>query len=450
MPGKNTNSTSADNIYFSPEQISLLDKINTDPGYRDPVDNKNEAKYRTGLERLINRALSNKCTAQDILNLGVMATRMKNVFSKGKVSELGVGFYDSICKFCNELTGLEKDQAKFQYFETADFFNEEPGYKKKSNMAFNVYGYVILDDEQKLKLLGFREKLAKTNGYDQLTGEAGIIKQEYESFQYNAGEVVGTRILKASTVSSFIDREASACANASHYAFQHNTAKNPNVRAQVKKPDTNAINKLKAAEKQISEIKDAWAAMRDHTRISLFNSTEFNTMERAYKAYVTAYDNLMAGKTLDGKSSKGAQKYSPTQADLDTLRELQKSMQDAAKAYSTAKRAQKGGGIDKHSSKQGADRLAMADILSDFDAIEPVKNQPIKINHTNDINDLMNQANAIENAIFAKKDKVRNVKLSEIDNSPKSGRNTLDEHIRKLEKNEATKQKNRANDLSKR
>ena len=144
---------------FTIDQINLLDKINNDRSYTDPLSPEDNPKYQTSLERFINRALSVQCTMQDILNLGVLAAKMKKIHSKGKVTELGVGFYSQISAFCNEITGFTGDYEKysFQYMKSPGFFKEEPGYKIKSSTALSPNSYLVLSDEQRLQLLSFRD-----------------------------------------------------------------------------------------------------------------------------------------------------------------------------------------------------------------------------------------------------------------------------------------------------
>ena len=439
---------------FTEEQINLLKEIDDDSSYTDPLSPKDNPKYKTSLERFINRALSSQCTMQDILNLGVLAAKMKKIHSKGKVTELGVDFYSQLSAFCNEITGFTGDYEKysFQYIKAPGFFKEQPGYKAKSSTSLSPNGYVMLSDEQKQQLLSFREKLINTKQYSEGFGDAGLIRNEYETFKYEAGKALNVNIKDPEQEDAFIDRRASAMNITSLYALNNPTT-HAAPKARKKQVTTDQItrlraDKLTASDNKIAEMKNAWDAMRSHTHISFFNSTEFNAMEKAYKAYISAYDNLKAGMTIDGRNYR-VQKDYIEKDDLTKLKKLQDEMQKAARAYTSAKRTQKGGGIDKHSTKQGADRLAMADILSRFNVFpEPAKVQPAKITGMTDLGknekDLMDQAKAIENEVFAKKEKVRPVKLSDIDKKPKSGRKKLDEHIRHLEKKEAAKQNDKA------
>ncbi len=430
MPGKNT---------FTQEQRDLLKKINDDPNYTEPVDDQDKAKYKTGFERLINRALSDQCTAQDILNLGVVAANIKKYHSQKQriVSELGVDFYDSICKFCNELTGLEKDHTNFQYFEKAGFFDEEPGYKTKSKMGLSPLGYVLLTDEQKLKLLGFREKIVNSTHYNELYGDAAFMKDAYDKLKSGAGNTAKTSIHTAATERDLVDRKDIASANGSIYAMKHTTVSNVvKIQAQ-KRPEAkkNIYDTFMEGRDRILELKEAWNSMEDHTKISFFNSKEFKTMERSYKAYIEAYENLASGRNIDGSPKKEGSK-TPTQEDYVRLNQLQENMQDAAKAYTAAKREQKGGGIDRHSTKQGKDRLAMADALAEFNIFKaPYKDEySPKITTTDELK--ANKDNA----------KVKTVTLEEIDNTANRGRTKLNKHIHKLEKNEELKNQPKAND----
>ena len=419
---------------FSADQLKLLEKISDDKSYTEPQEEKENAKYVTGFERLLNRALSTECTVQDLLNLGVMATKMKNLHSKGKVTELGADFYGGISAFCNEITGLESEKDKFQYFTDVDFLGEKPGYKKKSMLRINSFGYVILSDEQKLQLLDFREKIVHTNQYLEGFGDAGLMRSEYNTFTYEAGSELKVNINSPSTESDFIDRKAGVTALSSVYALNNPMPvirKAPRPQAAAPKGDpkrSDAVEmdlprlsayKITDSDSKVSELREAWKAMKSHTPgISLFNSTEFNNMEKAFKAYITAYDNIKAGRSVDGKIDRREKNFLEHD-DIVKFKKLQDDMQKAAKAYTDAKRAQKGGGIDKHSTRQGMDRLAMADALQEFDLFPKPKvdKGPLQPMDFDKIN-------------------VKKVKLEEIDDSPKRGREKLNKHITKLQNKE--------------
>lgn len=44
-----------------------------------------------------------------------------------------------------------------------------------------------------------------------------------------------------------------------------------------------------------------WNSMANHTLFKSWNTKEFQNMENALNRFLTAYDNVMAGKTADGK-----------------------------------------------------------------------------------------------------------------------------------------------------
>ena len=128
----------------------------------------------------------------------------------------------------------------------------------------------------------------------------------------------------------------------------------------------NLFSDLKGLSKEVQALKDQWKAMESHTLFGFMNSSAFSAMESKYQAFTKTYDNLIAGKTADGKSRR-EEPERLSGKDIEKLMELQRQMKEAAAAYTSAKREQKGGGIDKHSTSQGQDRLAMADILKNFD-----------------------------------------------------------------------------------
>jgi hypothetical protein len=189
------------------------------------------------------------------------------------------------------------------------------------------------------------------------------------------------------------------------------------------------LTDMRNAGESIKTLKASWNAMESHTAFSFFNSSEFKKMDKAYNAYIKAYDNLMAGKTIDGKSKRD-NPDSIEPADIAKLRELQTSMQTAAKDYTEAKRIQKGGGIENHSTGQGKDRLAMADALSNFDLISKENTKA---------------AERMYNVWKGKKTEknTRVVTLSDLEGSER-GRVNLDHHRRNLQRQSTAQKKNQA------
>ena len=128
---------------------------------------------------------------------------------------------------------------------------------------------------------------------------------------------------------------------------------------------TSLMNDLKNMSPYIDNIRRQWKSMASHTLFSAFNSKEFSTMEKAVNNYLKAYDNIMAGKTVDGKE------YRPNSTQLSEeenrkLLALEKTMTDAGLKYHNEKVRRKKGGFDKHSSDQARDRDAMSLIIAKF------------------------------------------------------------------------------------
>ncbi len=54
----------------------------------------------------------------------------------------------------------------------------------------------------------------------------------------------------------------------------------------------------------VDSLKRQWLSMEDHTLFRSLNSKEFNSMEKAFRNYLSAYDNVISGKTPDGKHKR--------------------------------------------------------------------------------------------------------------------------------------------------
>ncbi len=211
----------------------------------------------------------------------------------------------------------------------------------------------------------------------------------------------------------------------------------------IEQGNFNALSDMAGGIKQLS---DQWNAQRSHTLFSSSNSKEYTNMEKAYKDFVKAFNEVVDGKSItDGKAEEGR----VADRDLKKLHELEKKMQDAADAYISAKHAQKKGGIEQHSNKQGQDRLAMADILSEFkmdtlmqEYVKKAKEPEMKQDQPDNINEMAddlnkasgsNQAennNQAENQNVAKapekkknsNESIRAVKLSDLEAEEKGTR----------------------------
>ena len=88
-------------------------------------------------------------------------------------------------------------------------------------------------------------------------------------------------------------------------------------------------------------------------------------MEKAFGLYLKAYDNILAGKTVDGKEFR-AEPDKLYEKEYNKLRILENRMTKAGAKYHEAKVKQKEGGFDKHKSDQARDRDAMSLSLASF------------------------------------------------------------------------------------
>lgn len=128
----------------------------------------------------------------------------------------------------------------------------------------------------------------------------------------------------------------------------------------------NRMQQVAGNAEYVDELRRQWNSMASHTGFSIFNSSEFKKMEKAFGRYLKAYDNIMSGKTAEGKelraNAKGLSEF-----ELGKLKKYEKEMITAAKEYHNAKTLQKNGGFEKHKTDQARDRDAMSMALSDFE-----------------------------------------------------------------------------------
>ena len=146
----------------------------------------------------------------------------------------------------------------------------------------------------------------------------------------------------------------------------------------------------------VDNIRRQWLSMEGHTLISSLNSKEYKRMENAFHDYISAYNNVISGKTPDGKH-KRSDPAQLSEADYKILRDLEKDLESAGKAYHDAKVAQKKGGFNKHKTAHARDRDAMAMLFSSFskDARDPSNGADIKEKNgkvkTASLNDYINE-----------------------------------------------------------
>ena len=125
------------------------------------------------------------------------------------------------------------------------------------------------------------------------------------------------------------------------------------------------LNELRKMTGYIDSMRRQWNSMANHTLFHSWNTDEFIRMENTLKDYLTAYDNVMAGKTPDGDEFRPNSSIL-SDRDMNWLRFLEKEMTNAAKAYHIAKEFKKDGGFEKHKTAQAKDRDAMSLMISNF------------------------------------------------------------------------------------
>ena len=124
-------------------------------------------------------------------------------------------------------------------------------------------------------------------------------------------------------------------------------------------------NELKNMYSYVDSMRRQWKAMACHTPFSFMNSSEFKKMDKALCDYLHAYDNVMAGKTVDGKEYRANPKQL-SEEEYNKLKTLEDEMTKTARDYHKAKVDQKKGGFDKHISDQAMDRDAMSIMIANF------------------------------------------------------------------------------------
>lgn len=419
-------------------------------------------KADNDIERYISKLLCDEATVQDVFNLYTLYSKFGGNTEKRKTANEAI---DPIGKFITERLPKAGDAASYHYVE------EE--HMAGCKLKFKKSGHIILSAEDKKELLQIKMHFNKEMHPDDLqliksaSVELGDEAKEY--FEANGIVVANSNVDVVD-----VDREKNAISVAKDYMKQHPEALNSaSINGTVKTSENNKanninedherekeqafeelqgsikrwndftndqtgasqvsddqkralLNDMKEAGESIKTLKESWKAMKSHTMFSFMNSSEFKKMEKAFDAYVKAYDNLMAGRTIDGKAQR-SDTESIEPGDVAKFKELQTKMQAAAQEYAKAKRAQKGGGIDEHSTRQGKDRLAMAGALANFDLISM---------------DTTAEAVSPYEVTNAKTGVTRTVTLSQLEGNER-GRINLQHQERKLQRAE---QKSKGND----
>ena len=125
------------------------------------------------------------------------------------------------------------------------------------------------------------------------------------------------------------------------------------------------MNELRGMAPYVDSLKRQWNSMKSHTLFSFWNSDEFSKMEKSLNAYLKAYDNVMAGKSADGKELRTNTELL-LEKDYNKLIELEKSMTTAAEKYHSEKVKDKKGGFEKHKTGQAKDRDSMSIMIAGF------------------------------------------------------------------------------------
>ena len=126
------------------------------------------------------------------------------------------------------------------------------------------------------------------------------------------------------------------------------------------------MDSVKAKANYVDRLRHQWDEMASHTPVSFLNSPHFDMMRDAFQNYLKAFDNIMAGKNAEGTAYRpNASELSDN--DFNHLRACEQIMISRAKGYQRAKRLQKQGGIENHTSQQGKDRLAMSIKIASFE-----------------------------------------------------------------------------------
>ncbi|XME01762.1 hypothetical protein QYZ88_013800 [Lachnospiraceae bacterium C1.1] len=401
---------------FTDDEKNELKRI-TDKKYISET-NKKEIQ----VDRLMGKILSDKATILDFHNLFIGVAALA---SKFEVKQIDDKYCNAICNFVrNRIPAIGNNTSTYVSIPDEKWF-------ANCDLKFNEKGHVILPPDQKKELLSLKKEFDN----NLKPKDVELLKEGWDKFYETERGIwkVGVwqkdipKELELSEKGS-LDKPKSTtnytiqCINKHPELKYNNDVKlNPeiqNANASMEIEQKKALMQdIKSAEQSVTTLKESWNAMKSHTLF--FNSSEYSKMEKAFKNYINAYDNITSGKTVDGKVRANAD--SIESAEAAKLKDLQSKMQKAAKDYIAAKRAQKGGGIDKHSTQQGQDRLAMANALANFDLISKATTKEAEMRFNVDKN---------------KKSYKKNVTLEQLEGSVR-GRVNLQHNARKLREKDA-------------
>ena len=158
-----------------------------------------------------------------------------------------------------------------------------------------------------------------------------------------------------------------AAYSADRYPIEMQKITDPSaVKERYFNPDMKAaMDEVKRMSSYVDDLRRQWGQMASHTLFSAWNSDEFKAMEKAVGNYLTAFDNIMAGKTADGKNYRPKQDHLSSE-EYNKLRKLEQDMVKSGKNYHNEKIKKKDGGFEKHKTDQARDRDAMSIMISHF------------------------------------------------------------------------------------
>ena len=136
--------------------------------------------------------------------------------------------------------------------------------------------------------------------------------------------------------------------------------------ARINNEDVARMDAVKNKANYVDKLRYQWEKMASHTAFSFLNSDEFTDMKNSFQKYLKAYDNIMAGKTSDGRQFRVNSSELSAQDSL-YLRQCEKEMIINAKKYHDEKVRKKEGGFEKHKTQQGQDRDVMSMNLANFE-----------------------------------------------------------------------------------
>ncbi len=365
--------------------------------YVDGITNKEgkiKLKKETDLFTLsANLLLADKATIDDLYNIGRIAHRA--AFSSEDRSKAVSS--EEIRNIVHNSFASEKKVLESTVIDNIPRSLDD-NTKKTFKFKLNEEGYVVLPKSVKEDLarmirgLNTEEKRLTTK-YE--TGK-DIVKD------HNDGLIQGKKLFQENPALRNIDLEKIA-------------KDKSDAKIAIEKANHDALVNMKDG---VDSLKEQFGSLRSHGPAFL-DSKQYKDMKTAYNNFIKAYDNVLQGKHPNGEVNDTPERLSFE--DRAALASLQEQMSQAADTYTAAKRQQKSGGIDKHSSDQGKDRLSFADALSEFKLTPGI---------TEKIDSITVEVKG------KKKGEVKKVSLKDLEKGQDRGRKHLDSRIKKLTEKE--------------